>query len=522
MSRFAGALLIVLLGWFATPASSQDFILFSSNRPAAGAQGGGPTLFTVSAGTPEPAPLHVNWPGDVPPIYAPSVSPDGKWLAFVAQGSLWKMSLEDREPVFVSANAEIHTTAWSADGNLLYYSIPGSCAEDLGAVDLRTGERYKAVDAGVDIPENLVARVTVSVNDEIAVIGGNCGAGPRNLYARAPGEAAYRLVLQGANLASWSPDGEKLVVTRCPPPQNFCHVWTVNRDGGDPTQLTFGPELMATDPSWAPNGSKILFTGTSYRTFPTDSNWGHLFIMDPVADADPVAITSGDGLFDQFATWVHRNTMPVAEAGNPRVVECTGSGGAPVTLDGGASFDADGDELTYIWKGPFPEGHGTVTGANPTVTLPLGPSTVSLVVNDGHVDSAPDSVKILVSVRVRGFEPPLGPLVLEGQPIQAPDRAFKQGRALPMRLQTWCGALPLCGIGVVPPHIVGLLRSGEALDIDTLDLGVGNANDDGFDFMPVDGYWAFNLKTTSLAPGTYTIIIQMMDRSRWVGGFVLK
>ena len=145
-----------------------------------------------------------------------------------------------------------------------------------------------------------------------------------------------------------------------------------------------------------------------------------------------------------------------------------------------------------------------------------------VVVNDGDVDSAPASVAITVAVQVVGFEAPLGALVPEGSPVQLPDKAYKQGRTLPLKLTTLCGGSPVCGEGVIPPRIVGLVRSGQALDIDTLDLDAGNANDGGFEFRPAEGHWLFNLSTAALPSGTYAITVQMMDKSKWIGGFVLR
>ena len=93
---------------------------------------------------------------------------------------------------------------------------------------------------------------------------------------------------------------------------------------------------------------------------------------------------------------------------------------------------------------------------------------------------------------------------------------------MPLKLETLCGGSPICEAGTVAPRIVSLVRSGEALDIDTLDLDAGNSNEGGVEFRAADGHWVFNLKTSSLPPGTYTITQQMVDNSRWVAGFVLK
>jgi hypothetical protein len=61
-------------------------------------------------------------------------------------------------------------------------------------------------------------------------------------------------------------------------------------------------------------------------------------------------------------------------------------------LDGTGSFDPDGDDLTYSWTW----NGGSTTGPTPTIILPLGTTTITLVVNDGTVDSEPDEVDITV------------------------------------------------------------------------------------------------------------------------------
>ena len=92
--------------------------------------------------------------------------------------------------------------------------------------------------------------------------------------------------------------------------------------------------------------------------------------------------------------WIdHTNHPPTADAGEDTTIEATSCNSTSVTLDGSASFDLDGDELTYNW---YEENDLIATGQSPTVQLPLGEHEIRLIVNDGYIDSQPDTVLISV------------------------------------------------------------------------------------------------------------------------------
>lgn len=80
--------------------------------------------------------------------------------------------------------------------------------------------------------------------------------------------------------------------------------------------------------------------------------------------------------------------QPRADAGGPGA----GTVGSSITFDGSGSSDPDGDPLTYNWD--FGDG-STGTTSEPITTIDhvytdSGTYMVSLVVNDGSLDSAPD------------------------------------------------------------------------------------------------------------------------------------
>jgi hypothetical protein len=125
-------------------------------------------------------------------------------------------------------------------------------------------------------------------------------------------------------------------------------------------------------------------------------------------------------------------------------------------------------------------------------------------------------------IEAEGLKPPLADLTPEGLPVAMPGNAFKQGRTLPLRLGLFRDGVALSNADVSPPQIVALIRNGEALDLATMDLDAGQANDNGVLFRFSDRNWVYNLSTQGLSPGTYTITIQMPDGRRWNAGFVLR
>lgn len=94
------------------------------------------------------------------------------------------------------------------------------------------------------------------------------------------------------------------------------------------------------------------------------------------------------------------NRAPVARAGADQSVLTN----AVVTLDGSNSSDPNSDALTYVWALTTKPAGSTAaltdsSSAKPTFTADsAGAYVATLVVNDGKIDSPPDSVSVTVSV----------------------------------------------------------------------------------------------------------------------------
>lgn len=219
------------------------------------------------------------------------------------------------------------------------------------------------------------------------------------------------------------------------------------------------------------------------------------------------------------------NQQPTANAGPDRQVTCASIDSTAVTLDGSASFDTDGDLLSYLWSGPFVGATGSVSGISPTVNLPLGTSAIDLVVNDGQLDSNPDRVVITVVPRVEGFQAPLPTLTQEPATPPWPDVAFKAGRTLPLKVKLSCGGTALTDADIAAPELVGLTVIGQTpIDVTAIDLDSGTANDEGTLFrFSSDGYWVYNLSTQTLSGNTiYRITIRMPDGLKYSAYLLLK
>ncbi|HET6277954.1 MAG TPA: HYR domain-containing protein, partial [Candidatus Polarisedimenticolia bacterium] len=98
------------------------------------------------------------------------------------------------------------------------------------------------------------------------------------------------------------------------------------------------------------------------------------------------------------------NTPPQVVIAAPDVVECSSPDGAPVALNGAASFDPDStpgtqdDIVSYLWLldpgGPDERILGS--GAMLTATVPLGPRVIGLRVTDTQAEAATASATVLV------------------------------------------------------------------------------------------------------------------------------
>ena len=167
--------------------------------------------------------------------------------------------------------------------------------------------------------------------------------------------------------------------------RDTAHLDGSSSSDADGDELTFKWSFSS-----KPSGSSAALSSAS-TVNPT-------FVVD-VAGTYIVQLIVNDGTTDSQPDTViisTENSRPAADAGADQAVYVSDT----VHLDGSSSSDADGDELTFKWSFTSkPSGSSAAlsnaTTVNPTFVVDVaGSYIVQLIVNDGTINSQPDTVII--------------------------------------------------------------------------------------------------------------------------------
>ncbi|NOT44078.1 MAG: hypothetical protein HOP14_05680, partial [Acidobacteria bacterium] len=241
-------------------------------------------------------------------------------------------------------------------------------------------------------PLTFAWRLVSAPNGSAAVLGNATTVAP-TLTTDLPGDYVVELVVNDG-MADSAPDQVIVSTVNTAP---------VADAGADATALvgslvalsgagSSDPDGNAIDYSWQfvsrPAGSGAALAGSSSVT-PS-------FTPDVAGDYI-IRLTVTDGFLadDDEVTVSTRNTAPVADAGADDTVLV----GDVVILNGSASSDVDGDPLTFSWSLTVPPG-STAALDDPALVSPRftvdvpGAYVAQLIVNDGALDSAPDTVML--------------------------------------------------------------------------------------------------------------------------------
>ncbi|MDA2919342.1 PKD domain-containing protein [Desulfobacterota bacterium AH_259_B03_O07] len=165
---------------------------------------------------------------------------------------------------------------------------------------------------------------------------------------------------------------------------------TVQLDGSSSSDVDGDPLIFLWNFQSKPAGSNATLSDPTAVQPTYDIDVFGTYILD---------LTVNDGIENSTpdsVTITTLNSAPVANAGPDQSVFV----GDTVQLDGSGSSDVDGDTLTFSWSFVSRPQGSNATLSDPTAVQPtfdvdvFGTYVLELIVNDGTVDSAPDSVTI--------------------------------------------------------------------------------------------------------------------------------
>jgi len=255
----------------ALAAAFSALLAASSPDSSAATPAASPAASAVAAPSPAASPTAA-------PVVArssPAVSPDGKWIAFLANDGgatdVYVVAAEGGAPTRVTATPETEDQPeWAADGRRLVFSVRG-------------GERSRIVSIARDGSDRQVLISETGRTPRLSPDGRSI------LYSRGSwtevevlvvplGGERYRLT-DGKSVAwncVWSPDGKTVAFTGRDGTGNL-QIFLVGADGAAPprqlTRLSLD-DGRAQVPAWSPDGRRIAFQANE------EGHVSHLWIAD--------------------------------------------------------------------------------------------------------------------------------------------------------------------------------------------------------------------------------------------------
>jgi eukaryotic-like serine/threonine-protein kinase len=209
---------------------------------------------------------------------APSISPDGRWIAYVSDAHIYKMPIEGGTPIQLTfSNATEFSPAWSPDGKRIAFSSNEGGSHKVWVVDADGANRRQF--AMTKTSEDSDAQIAWSPGRHILYQ----RPGNRNFNILDPETGAERPLVRNESVGwlfspAYSPDGKKVAVDWAR--ETHAGVWVISLIDGSQTFLA----PRACNPAgWTPDGGSIYaYCGNFVRL---------IHVGNAAVDAPPIVLT---------------------------------------------------------------------------------------------------------------------------------------------------------------------------------------------------------------------------------------
>lgn len=246
--------------WHGSPSWSQDgkWIAFGAYRSRTGERSKDSQVFVVAAEGGQPRMLGEG--------VMPSFSPGGKRIVFSRQGQnhgVWVMSSEGPEQELVQLDERGWSAEWSPDGRKIVYAVRNEQNSTLVVLDLVEGMRTPLFDPATSPYVNLhwdfawspdsrrVAFKGKRADDsiEVGLVDARGAAHGLDIRLKEKVFAAF----------AWSPDGNRLLISKLDPQHNVAQLYQLNPDGTDMPQLLPGQKRgrANSECAYSPDGKSV-------------------------------------------------------------------------------------------------------------------------------------------------------------------------------------------------------------------------------------------------------------------------
>ena len=207
---------------------------------------------------------------------SPSVTQDGKRIAFHFDGNIWVANTDGSDPVNLSnTTGDVEERpSWSSDGTRILYHVHvfGQSAFDVFVMN-QDGSGVTNLTPGTPDWND---REPAWSPDGTRIAFGSDRTGAGDLYTMgSDGSDLVRLTdgVMDTN-PRWSPDGQRIVFTRFLDPAQGgtdFELFVINSDGTGLTQLTDNGDFRTTHADWSPDG-RWMVIGSQGLTFQGNSD----------------------------------------------------------------------------------------------------------------------------------------------------------------------------------------------------------------------------------------------------------